>query len=145
MLREANKWIRNVDKNFDCDRDGHRYNTHCRKCEAKALANQIDALLASQPATPAEPSVESILQKERNRLAAELAQVTRERDEAHDILRSLAAYVGSGGYNAIKVDAKRFAAKIRDGIDTHVRVQCDNAARALLAKYTLTPRTPEAK
>lgn len=43
-------------------------------------------LLASQPAAPAEqPIVESILQKERNRLAAELAEVRRERDEAHDV------------------------------------------------------------
>lgn len=109
MLREANKWIRNVDKNFDCDRDGHRYNTYCRKCEAKALANQIDALLVSQPATPAEPSVEEL---------AKWLFLTRER------------FTWPPCPDAAWVEAN-------SDID---RDEWLAVARALLAKYTMTPK-----
>lgn len=39
------------------------------------------------------------------------------RDAANDALRSLASFVGAGGYNASTVDAAAFERKIRDGID----------------------------
>lgn len=41
---------------------------------------------------------------------------------AQRALMSLAAFVGTGGYNSPHVDAKEFEAKIRDGIETLVRV-----------------------
>lgn len=50
-------------------------------------------------------------------LQSDLERVTAERDERDDVLRSLAAYVGNGGYNAEKVDADVFEAKVRDGVD----------------------------
>lgn len=41
--------------------------------------------------------------------------------EAEEALRSLASYLGCGGYNAPEVDAKVFEEKIRYGIDNFVR------------------------
>jgi len=36
-IRQLEQFIRNVRDNYDCDSDGHKYNTGCRVCEAKAL------------------------------------------------------------------------------------------------------------
>lgn len=47
---------------------------------------------------------------------------TRQESPAEQALRSLASFVGSGGYNAPTVDAAEFEAKIREGIDTLIRV-----------------------
>jgi len=38
-------------------------------------------------------------------------------EEYQDVLRSLASYVGNGGYNATEVNPDIFYAKIKDGID----------------------------
>ena len=43
--------------------------------------------------------------------------------KCEDALRSLAAYVGAGGYNAESVDAKVFEEKVTWGIDHIVRVE----------------------
>lgn len=44
-------------------------------------------------------------------------------ESAEDALRSLASWLGVGGYNADKVDAAIFERKIRDGVDMVVRVE----------------------
>ena len=31
------KFAMNIRDNYDCDKDGHKYNTYCRSCEAKSL------------------------------------------------------------------------------------------------------------
>lgn len=54
----------------------------------------------------------------RGRLAAE-------RDAAHKALRSLACWLGVGGYNAPTVDAAVFERKIRAGVDDLIRVETE--------------------
>lgn len=44
-----------------------------------------------------------------------------EETPAESALRSLASYVGNGGYNAPRVDAKVFEDKVRSGIETFIR------------------------
>lgn len=78
-------------------------------------------------------------------LKAELEQVKKERDKlqtllnarveaAEGALRSLASYVGNGGYNAPVVDAKEFRLKVVEGIDTLVSVEASRR-EALSLKY----------
>ncbi|MES2973421.1 MAG: hypothetical protein V4757_07420 [Pseudomonadota bacterium] len=43
--------------------------------------------------------------------------VPTEESEAEGVLRSLACWLGVGGYNALTVDAKAFERKIRDGVE----------------------------
>jgi hypothetical protein len=50
---------------------------------------------------------------------------------AEDVLRSLAAYVGNGGYNAPVVDPAVFERKIRQGIDDIIEVEANRRATAL--------------
>lgn len=50
-------------------------------------------------------------------------ETAKERDEAQEALRSLACYLGVGGYNAPNVDAKIFEQKIRHGIDELIKVE----------------------
>lgn len=57
------------------------------------------------------------------REALMLRWMTARAEAAEDALRSLASYVGNGGYNAPTVDAKEFRLKIVDGIDTLVSVE----------------------
>ena len=52
-----------------------------------------------------------------------IESLSRRLREAEDVLRSLASWVSSGGYNAGAVDAKQFERKIRDGIDAMLRVE----------------------
>ena len=52
-----------------------------------------------------------------------LRWMTARAEAAEDALRSLASYVGNGGYNAPTVDAKEFRLKVVDGIDTLVSVE----------------------
>jgi hypothetical protein len=33
-------FIKDIESNWDCDKDAHKYNTLCRCCEAKKLLNQ---------------------------------------------------------------------------------------------------------
>ena len=33
-------FIRNIAENYDCDEDGHKHNTGCRVCEARALLDE---------------------------------------------------------------------------------------------------------
>lgn len=55
-----------------------------------------------------------------------VASLTAENEAAHDALRSLASFVGAGGYNAPKVDAKLFEEKIRWGLDHIIKVERGN-------------------
>lgn len=67
---------------------------------------------------------------------AEIESLERERDAAHDALRSLACYLGVGGYNADTVDAAVFEKKIRDGIDMQVDMlqrERDELRKAILS------------
>lgn len=58
---------------------------------------------------------------------ATIQQQARELEEAHETLRSLASWVGNGGYNAPSVDAKQFEAKIRDGVGHLISVEVNRA------------------
>lgn len=51
-----------------------------------------------------------------------MKQLEERAEAAEATLRSLASYLGVGGYNAPIVDAEVFEKKIRDGIDYFVRV-----------------------
>lgn len=60
----------------------------------------------------------------------DLSALEKDRDQwkaraeaAEDALRSLASYVGNGGYNAPVVDAKEFRLKVVEGIDTLTSVE----------------------
>ena len=46
MLKQCRSHCRDLAENFDCDSDGHRYNTYCRKCEAAEHLKELDSLLA---------------------------------------------------------------------------------------------------
>ncbi len=70
--------------------------------------------------TPADLSEVESLKK---RLEASEA---RER-AACDVLRSLACWLGVGGYNAPTVDTAEFERKIRDGVDALIRVETERA------------------
>ncbi len=39
-INKMEKFIKNIGEDYDCDMDGHRYNTGCRKCEARDLLNK---------------------------------------------------------------------------------------------------------
>lgn len=54
--------------------------------------------------------------------------------DAEMVLRKLACWLGVGGYNADKVDADVFHAKIVDGINAIVRVEKERALSAERAK-----------
>ena len=36
-IKQLEEFVRDVATNYDCDADGHRYNTGCRCCEAEGL------------------------------------------------------------------------------------------------------------
>lgn len=40
-FEEIINFIRNLDSNYDCDSDGHRYNTGCRTCQAAELYRKL--------------------------------------------------------------------------------------------------------
>jgi len=40
--KELYEFARNCSANFDCDKDGHKYDTTCRKCDAKKLLKQTE-------------------------------------------------------------------------------------------------------
>lgn len=92
---------------------------------APALADDVAALIAHARTFNLFPGNEDkdIIQ----RLATALESEQSELDAAHDVLRSLASFVGNGGYNAPTVDAAIFEAKIRDGIETVIRVEKQRA------------------
>lgn len=69
----------------------------------------------------------SLLSAQLKTLDALLKIVHEERDAAHEVLRSLACWLSVGGYNAEEVDAKSFEKKIREGVDTLVRVETARA------------------
>lgn len=60
------------------------------------------------------------LRAENTALRARVAELEAKLEDAHEVLREAASYVGSGGYNAPEVDADVFRAKIMDGIDANV-------------------------
>lgn len=49
LLREARETLRDFAENYDCDSDAHRYGTTCRACDAKAVKQRIDDVLAQPP------------------------------------------------------------------------------------------------
>lgn len=71
-----------------------------------------------------------------------------EETPAEEALRSLACWLGVGGYNAPAVDAKEFEAKIREGItlysQTHGFVARD-LAEVVMAMDLITPKGLRAK
>lgn len=87
----------------------------------RGISNNLDALTR--------------LLMESERLVGELPadpEAAATRTEAEDILRSLASWLGNGGYNAPTVDPAAFEAKIRDGIiNTMIRVEAARAAKAI--------------
>lgn len=66
-----------------------------------------------------------------------IAALQDELNAAHDVLRSLASFVGNGGYNADTVDAKVFEGKIRDGIDSQARMLAEARAEVERLKKRL--------
>lgn len=38
---ELVKFIKSIAENYDCDFDGHRYGTYCRKCEAEKILKSL--------------------------------------------------------------------------------------------------------
>lgn len=60
-------------------------------------------------------------------LCAKVAELEAQLMEAEGVLRSMASYAGNGGYNADTVDPKVFEAKIREGIDSSIRVEVNRA------------------
>lgn len=43
LLAKAHKTFLLIEKNFDCDRDAHKYQTPCRACQAGFTRQEIDA------------------------------------------------------------------------------------------------------
>jgi hypothetical protein len=41
-IKTLEQFLREVSQYYDCDSDGHKYNTHCRACEARDLLNAAD-------------------------------------------------------------------------------------------------------
>lgn len=69
----------------------------------------------------------SRMRAERDALSAENAELKGAVVERDDVLRSLASWLGNGGYNAPTVDPAVFEAKIRDGVDNMLRVEINRA------------------
>lgn len=67
------------------------------------------------------------LKSERDAALAQVGELGARLEEAEDVLRAMASYVGNGGYNADTVDPKVFEAKIREGIDFIIRVEVNRA------------------
>lgn len=44
VVRQAAEFAKNIEMNYDCDRDAHRYGTHCRCCDAAEFRKVIEAL-----------------------------------------------------------------------------------------------------
>lgn len=42
-------FIEGIERNYDCDADGHKYKTYCRVCEAKELLATLSNTPAQQP------------------------------------------------------------------------------------------------
>lgn len=62
-----------------------------------------------------------------NELAWGIVKLQGELAASHGVLRSLACWLSVGGYNAEIVDPKLFEKKIREGIDTLVKVETERA------------------
>lgn len=75
-----------------------------------------------------------IERQERDVVAGEIDRLTKERDAAREVLRSLACWLSVGGYNADTVDPAVFERKIRDGVDAIVRVETQRAQGPRIAK-----------
>jgi hypothetical protein len=56
--------------------------------------------------------------------------ISQQHEALETVLRSLASYVGNGGFNAESVDPAIFEEKIRDGIDRLTRVEGERRERA---------------
>ena len=41
QLEELRKFVKDCAMNWDCDSDGHKNNTGCRKCDAERLLNDV--------------------------------------------------------------------------------------------------------
>ena len=107
------------------------------EAKVKELEKDDEALLAVLPEDFGAVEYIKYLEGEQNRipdlvhenesLTAANAALEEKLAAAEDVLRAMASYVGNGGYNADTVDPKVFEAKIREGIDSIIRVEVNRA------------------
>jgi len=118
----------------------------CRECHCELESNELGAGEAwNRRATLLLPDdVAKLISETQARLirqlVAALESQSRERFDAESVLRSLASWLGNGGYNAETVDADVFERKIRYGVETVVRVETKRAEQRIERKFLAEPR-----